>query len=270
MIKDRPDASVEDQVVSFVERMAFGYIQPSLLAWRAREAVLYQLPDKGPVLDLGAGYGHFTREIAPTAVAVDLDLAQLRAGLMAQSYLAAVCADISRLPFRTDSVPSVISNCVLEHLGDLPSALHEVRRVLNPGGTLQTTVPLEAINDAYLFRSARYHGLRNRQLAHRTLLTLEGWRHLFLGHGFEVVRAEAAVTDGEGRRWDLLDAPLFAGFAGKTGFGAYVKLLGRLPVLRRPHRRLSRAAARWILAGRRASDETICEYLELQPLEPPV
>lgn len=249
----------------FVERMSEGYVQPSLLAWRAREAVLYRQPDRGTVIDLGAGFGHFTREIAPAAVAVDLDLDQLQAGLGAGSYGAAVCADISRLPFRAGAAASVMSNCVLEHLEDLPGALAEVHRVLVPEGTLQTTVPLEAINDAYLFRSKRYHGLRNRQLSHRTLLSLEGWRDLFRLHGFEPVREAAAVTAGEGRRWDLLDAPLFAGMAGKTGFGAYVKLLRKFPSLERPHRHASKVLAHWILAGRRDPDVPICEYLELRP-----
>jgi glycosyltransferase involved in cell wall biosynthesis/SAM-dependent methyltransferase len=263
----RIDAEARTTADQFIESMSYGYLQPSLLAWRAREAVLYRRHDDGLVIDLGAGYGHFIREIAhrDVAIAVDLDIVQLRGGLTAGSYRAAVCADMSALPFRACSTSSVISNCVLEHLEDLPGALAEVRRVLKAPGTLQTTVPIVGINKAYLFPSIRYHDLRNRQLAHRTLLTREGWQQLFERNGFIVARQLTAVSRGEGRRWDLLDAPLFLGFAGKTAFGAYVKLLNQLPAVKGAQRRLSKALARWILAGRRRADVSICLYLELQP-----
>jgi len=266
VMKSPSDGTIDGPTLGAVDRLSTGYVQPSLLAWRAREAAFYHAPSAGAVIDLGAGYGHFTREIVPGSVAVDLDFDQLKAGKGAGSYSAAVCADIAALPFRTHSSVSVISNCVLEHLEDLPGALAEIRRVLAPGGTLQTTVPLTGINDAYLCRRPWYRDMRNHQLSHRTLLPLTGWRELFNLNGFDVVAQEAAVTEGEGRRWDLLDAPLFFGVRGKTGFGAYVRLLNRVPSLRRPHRSISKSLARWILNGRYCNMTPICEYFELRPL----
>jgi SAM-dependent methyltransferase len=252
-----------------ITRLGQGYVQPSLLAWRVREAALYRVPDDAIALDLGAGYGHFTHAVAPRAIAVDLALDQLQAGLAAGNYRAAVCADISALPFRPGSAETVLSNCVLEHLVDLPGALRELRRTLTPAGSLQTTVPLAAINDAYIIPSERYRALRNRQLAHRTLEDSAGWRRLFASAGLEVKHETTAVTEGEARRWDALDAPLFAGVRGKTAFGGYVRILDRYPRLRRLNRRLAARMAAWILGGRRGSDDPpVCAFFDLRPNEP--
>jgi SAM-dependent methyltransferase len=51
--------------------------------------------------------------------------------------------DIFRLPFRDSSVDEVLAESLLEHLSfaEEPKLLHEVKRVLRPGGLFQFSVP---------------------------------------------------------------------------------------------------------------------------------
>jgi len=53
-----------------------------------------------------------------------------------------VVTDFERaLPFRTDSIESVYSKSVLEHVGDLECVMSELHRVVKPGGELRILVP---------------------------------------------------------------------------------------------------------------------------------
>lgn len=56
--------------------------------------------------------------------------------------------DITRMRFEDGSVDWFICFHVLEHLPDEPSALHEIRRVLAPGGSVVLQVPIDWDADA--------------------------------------------------------------------------------------------------------------------------
>lgn len=55
-----------------------------------------------------------------------------------------VVADITKLPFKDNSVDAVICESVLEHMKDPWSAIKEMRRVLKPKGLAYITVPFMA------------------------------------------------------------------------------------------------------------------------------
>jgi malonyl-CoA O-methyltransferase len=105
------------------------------------------------VLDAGCGTGHLTRALrvrypAAQLVGVDLSMAMLRQGrpgrgwwrqLMARARGAAtapLCADLQRLPLASGSIDLACSAFALEWVGDLRSALSELRRTLRRGGLL--------------------------------------------------------------------------------------------------------------------------------------
>jgi SAM-dependent methyltransferase len=124
------------------------------------------------VLDLGCGFGRHAYEAArlgAAVVAVDAgpeEVTQVRAtlgamvdaGELAAAHPAsAVQGDALFLPFADGTFDRVIASEVLEHIPDDTAAMHELSRVLRPGGTMAVTVPRclpEAINWAL---SDEYH-----------------------------------------------------------------------------------------------------------------
>jgi SAM-dependent methyltransferase len=110
------------------------------------------------LLDMGCGAGRHAFESfrrGARVVAFDYSAAELKdvGGLFAAMREAgeagtepgamAVTAngDALRLPFPDDTFDRIIASEVLEHVSDDQIALHEVFRVLKPGGTVAATVP---------------------------------------------------------------------------------------------------------------------------------
>ena len=128
------------------------------------------------VLDLGTGGGRHAFEAMRRGAfvsALDADRKEVRdAAAMMHAMAtgdaatrasggdgAGVCGDALRLPFPTASFDRVIAAEVLEHIPDDQRAMHELARVLRPGGTMAVTVPRwfpEKINWAL---SDEYHNV---------------------------------------------------------------------------------------------------------------
>jgi SAM-dependent methyltransferase len=117
---------------------------PSLGFWRAFEAEQYRaLQVEDPVLDLGCGDGSFMHSLglAGRVVGVDVSPSALRRARLLWPLKELVLADAARLPFPDGSFRTLLSNCVLEHVGPIGPALSEAARVLAPGGTMALSVP---------------------------------------------------------------------------------------------------------------------------------
>jgi SAM-dependent methyltransferase len=97
------------------------------------------------VLDLGAGDGTFSAELARagcSVVAVDVaEEALRRARARVPGLDARLVVEGAPLPLEEDSVDLVWAGEVLEHVADVVGLLAEVRRVLRWGGTLLATTP---------------------------------------------------------------------------------------------------------------------------------
>ncbi|MEV6791473.1 methyltransferase domain-containing protein [Streptomyces sp. NPDC051320] len=99
------------------------------------------MPERGVLLELGAGPGAVTRRLRAalpelSVVALDVD-EQLLAHGTAEGAAKTV-GDAGRLPLRDGSVDAVLLRYVLQHLPDPKPALAEVARVLRPGGRVIT------------------------------------------------------------------------------------------------------------------------------------
>lgn len=96
------------------------------------------------ILDLGCGPGEFSRALAKRynkAQVVSLDLApgMLNAAKSQKRWRqkqSFVCADAEALPFATNSFDFIFSNMVIHWANDINKIIHEIHRVLKPGGML--------------------------------------------------------------------------------------------------------------------------------------
>jgi SAM-dependent methyltransferase len=90
----------------------------------------------GACLEVGCGTGVHAariRGLGWTPVGVDLSAGMLRRG---RDRLPAARADARRLPVRSGSVPAVAAVMVHTDMPEYPAILHEMARVLRPGGVL--------------------------------------------------------------------------------------------------------------------------------------
>jgi SAM-dependent methyltransferase len=111
---------------------------------REAAGLIQALPDGATVLDLGGG----RRCVYAGAVPDDRDI-RLVAVDLSEEELARnhtvdeTCrADVSEeLPFEDGSVDLVLSRALLEHVDGVPDAIHNMRRVLKPGGVALHLIP---------------------------------------------------------------------------------------------------------------------------------
>ena len=88
------------------------------------------------VLDLAGGSGRIARELASTYDVTVCDLSRPMLEQARRHGLQGVQADATTLPVRDDAVDGVVIADAYHHLPRPEAVLHEVRRVLRPGGVL--------------------------------------------------------------------------------------------------------------------------------------
>ena len=162
-----------------------------------------------PVLDLGCGDGMFGSILFDNragAIEFGIDLAadDILQARKRKVYRLLQVADIQCLPFADNSIGSIFSNSVFEHLEDIDSALSEAARVLKPGGKLVLTSPNDRLVDKFLSArilhsvglsgAARAAGkLGNRALGNQTCLSNEQWREKSALAGFSSVDCQYMI-----------------------------------------------------------------------------
>jgi demethylmenaquinone methyltransferase/2-methoxy-6-polyprenyl-1,4-benzoquinol methylase len=102
--------------------------------WRRRAVRDLQLAANSTILDVASGTGDFAREGARQKlrpVATDLSFGMLAAG---RTPYPMVQADASCLPFRTSVFDGLTCGYALRNFTDLAASIHEMGRVLRPGG----------------------------------------------------------------------------------------------------------------------------------------
>jgi demethylmenaquinone methyltransferase/2-methoxy-6-polyprenyl-1,4-benzoquinol methylase len=110
--------------------------------WRRRTRQCLQLTAGDRVLDLAAGTGVSTVELArggAHAVACDFSIGMLRAGRAIKRRRQAVpfvAGDATALPFRDETFDDAVISFGLRNVADVPAALREMARVVRPGGRL--------------------------------------------------------------------------------------------------------------------------------------
>jgi demethylmenaquinone methyltransferase/2-methoxy-6-polyprenyl-1,4-benzoquinol methylase len=108
-------------------------------SWRRSTRAALQLKDGEKVLDLGAGTGVSTQELARSgayAVGVDISLGMLRVGRRTRPEVPLVAGDALALPFADETFDAVTASFVIRNVANTPAALRELARVTKPGGRM--------------------------------------------------------------------------------------------------------------------------------------
>jgi len=111
---------------------------------RAVEDRFYQEIDlEAPILDLGSGDGHFASVAFGQKLDVGLDpwLAPTLEAQGRHAYRMLVLGAGGHIPYGAAAFTTVVSTSVLEHIPEVEPVLHEVARVLAPGGRFVFCVP---------------------------------------------------------------------------------------------------------------------------------
>jgi len=118
---------------------------PIRLQWIPPQRIeaLLEMEEKGVYLDIGAGTGYITREVAakaPGATVHALDIEPLMVeemeGSKENTCILPQHMERDVLPFARTSLDGIWSITVFHELGDPVPLLHEIRRVLRPDGRL--------------------------------------------------------------------------------------------------------------------------------------
>lgn len=166
-----------------------------------------QKPFARPILDIGAGDGHFAAvALQPLVdVGIDVDLPSLHAASQRRIYRQLIASSATDLPFPDNYFATIISNCVIEHIPDLHATLGEMYRTLRPGGQLLLTVPTDRLEANFLIptllKRIGLHSLANAYLdwfrgvqVHYHLLSREQWMRALREAGFQVEQTRGYMS----------------------------------------------------------------------------
>ncbi len=159
--------------------------------WRAQELSLFKknkchlLP---PVLDFGCGDGSFSSIIFDSIdFGVDPDKNAIFVAEQYKIYGSLICSQDNHINLPDESVQSVFSNSVLEHVEYLEQSLIEISRILVPDGVFIFTAPTTIFTDhmTYLFGKREANRI-NDEFYHRHLLSIEDWTDLLAKNHFKI------------------------------------------------------------------------------------
>ena len=163
-----------------------------------------------PILDVGCGDGTIAEIAFPShhgrIVGIDPRAGDVREAHTRGAYAIVAVADGARLPCADASFPTVISNCVLEHVEPLDATLREIARVLQPGGRFITGVVGHHFPDMLLgtrIFGPRYGRWFNRISVHHNTFTPRGWAERFEAAGLVVDDWHYYVSPGALKLFDI-------------------------------------------------------------------
>lgn len=190
-------------------------------------------PLSGKTLDFGCGDGFFLAALQKyyprlfyKSEIIGLDIVNVN---KAKNYKKTVVYNGQKIPFKTNSVDNIVSNCVLEHIPNLEQSLVELKRVLKPKGRFITTV----LTDKWHTYCTLPNWFWDRVQVHHNLYSKDKWQKTFVKTGFKVRVVKGYLDQPQVRLVELghfLGAPyLFSKlfFDKWTSFGFLYKFLGQ-------------------------------------------
>lgn len=175
--------------------------------WRSVEALSFkQIDFKPPVLDIGCGFGEFAGvAFGKLEMGIDVNEDDLKKAIKGNRYKKVTMADARKLPFKSGSYSTVVSNSVFEHIQEADKVIPEVHRILARGGIFAFTVPTISMKQYLLvpkilssvgLRSLadKYWDLHLRAFKHVTLKSRSWWVKKLQEAGFKILIKDGTLS----------------------------------------------------------------------------
>jgi ubiquinone/menaquinone biosynthesis C-methylase UbiE len=172
----------EEKLVRSYHEVRFPFDPRRAAVWRAISRYIQPwVAENGGLLELGAGFGDFTREIR-AATKWALDRNPSLTGYWDESICPLIQSALDPLPLPDESLATVVASNFFEHftIEQGSAILGEAWRVLRPGGHLI------AIQPNFRLEPRRYYD----DYTHRTAFTDNGFRDFLLALDWEIVHSE--------------------------------------------------------------------------------
>lgn len=208
---------------NWLEELNKEYNHPAIVLWRAIELktiarFLRKESLSFPILDLGCGEGKIAKVLFGKGVVdigVDNESEIVKAARKSKVYKKVVLGDAQNLPFQDNSLSTIFSNSVIEHIEGIEQVLSEVSRTLKPGGLFIFTVPSHKFAD-YLYLTTLFRGIglsflgkmysraRNRQLNHFNLYNDLDWEKQLKKYSFKMIYRKYYLSHKDIYEWDKI------------------------------------------------------------------
>ena len=165
---------------------------------RSQEAFLFSTHlsmMKGPILDFGSGDGFFASTIFNKKgidVGLDVVSSRINESALTNIYKKRTIYDGITIPYKANTIGTVISNCVFEHVPQIEKSVSEMYRITKKNGYLMTTVMCSSWSNNLLggkIFGKMYIDWFNRMQHHDSLLSKKEWTQLFKKTGYEIVES---------------------------------------------------------------------------------
>ena len=154
----------------------------------------------GRALDLGCGDGHFCARTLPdiSFIGADPSFESLLEAKQYKIYSCLIICDGNMLPFKNDSINTILCNSVLEHIREVEKVIFEIERVMNKKGKIIATMPNQNFTENLFiarflenlsFRklSRWYQKIFNKISRHEKTDRIERWQSRFSQAGLVVM-----------------------------------------------------------------------------------
>lgn len=175
-----------EATMSTYHEIRFSYDPRRAKVWSVLASYLQRwVNPAGGLLELGAGYGEFSREIRAGAKWA-LDMNPELVAYWGKDVQPLIQSALEPLPIETGSLATVFASNFFEHftLEQGASILAEAHRVLRPGGRLIVVQP------NFRLEPRRYFD----DYTHRTAYTDNGFSDFLRASGYRIVHAEPRFT----------------------------------------------------------------------------